>query len=183
MTTMAHDPTAAPPGEASFDLLGGDPLDPRLRPWLAFLRTHAALTRRLGGELEDARGLSLADYDALFQLSRAESHALRMNELADRLLLTRSGVSRLVDRLVEDGHVERSRCATDGRGAYAVLTAKGAAMLLDAAPTHLRGIENHFLASLPAEDAPAFTRALEAILAALEQEPAAADACLRAGDA
>jgi DNA-binding MarR family transcriptional regulator len=165
MTTIAADRATEDPARAQRTRQYPDP---RLRPWVAFLRTHAALTRRLESELEDGAGLSLADYDALFQLASSERRALRMNELADRLLLTRSGVSRLVDRLVEDGYVERSRCATDGRGAYAVLTERGETRLREAAPTHLAGIERHFLAHLPAEDAAAFTRALETILADLD---------------
>ena len=148
-------------------------LEASLRPWVAFLRAHAAVLRRLEVELEREQGITLADYDALLQLAMADGQ-LRMNELADRLLLTRSGASRLVDRLADDGYVARHKCSTDARGAYAVLTAAGRARLRKAAPTHLRGVEEHFMAVLPAEDQVVFTRALEAILAPLEGEPAAA---------
>jgi DNA-binding MarR family transcriptional regulator len=147
--------------------------DPRLRSWIAFLRAHAAVTRRLESELQEAQGLSLADYDALLQLSRAPSARLRMNELADRLVLTRSGVSRLVDRLVLDGFVERARCSTDARGAFAVLTPSGRQRLEAAVPTHLRGVAEHFLAGLPEEDREPFTHALEQVLARLEGSRAA----------
>ncbi|HEX5466407.1 MAG TPA: MarR family winged helix-turn-helix transcriptional regulator [Candidatus Limnocylindrales bacterium] len=147
------------------------PVDPRLRPWIAFLRAHAAVTRRLEAELQEDQALSLADYDALLQLTRAEAGRLRMNELADRLLLTRSGVSRLVDRLALDGYVTRARCSSDARGAYAVITPLGRSRLDDAAPTHLRGIAEHFLAGLeplPGAEREAFTHVLERILARLE---------------
>lgn len=150
-------------------------LEMSLRPWVVFLRAHAAVLRRLETELEREQGISLADYDALLQLAMANGK-LRMNELADRLLLTRSGASRLVDRLADDGYVARHKCATDARGAYAVLTPAGRARLRKAAPTHLRGVDDHFMTVLPPADQAAFTRALEAILAQLEADRPLADA-------
>jgi DNA-binding MarR family transcriptional regulator len=150
-------------------------LEASLRPWIAFLRAHAAVMRRLETELEREQGISLADYDALLQLAMANGK-LRMNELADRLLLTRSGASRLVDRLADDGYVERHKCATDARGAYAVITASGRARLRRAAPTHLRGVDDHFMAVLPPADQASFTRALEAILAQLDTDRPGAEA-------
>ena len=88
------------------------PDDPRLRAWVAFLQAHAVVTRRLEAELQAERGLSLADYDALVQLAVADGRRLRMSELAERVLLSRSGVSRLVDRLEGDGLVARRACPT-----------------------------------------------------------------------
>lgn len=164
-TSAASTPVTAPPA--------GRPAaprrtDPRLRSWIAFLRAHAAVTRRLEAELQEQQALSLADFDALVQLGRAAGGRLRMNELAERLLLTRSGVSRLVDRLALDGYVVRARCSSDARGAFAVLTPEGRATLDRARPAHLRGVASHFLAGLerlPAAEREAFDRALEAILA------------------
>ncbi len=141
-------------------------IDPRLAPWIAFIRAHAAVSRTLAAELEAEQSLSLADYDALVQLTVADDRRLRMNELADRLLLTRSGVSRLVDRLVDDGYVERLACPTDARGAFAVLTEAGLRRLRDASPTHLRGVDEHFLAAIPEGDREVFVRVLEGIVAA-----------------
>ena len=106
------------------------PDDPRLGAWRSFIHAHARLLRRLDEELQDAHGLSLAEYDALLQLANAPGRRLRMSVLAERVLLSRSGITRLVDRLVAAGFVERSACATDARGAEAALTGKG----LDAAP-------------------------------------------------
>ena len=145
--------------------------DPRLRSWIAFLRAHASVTRRLEAELQEHEALSLADFDALAQLGRVDGGRLRMNELAERLLLTRSGVSRLVDRLALDGYVVRARCSSDARGAFAVLTPEGRAVLERARPAHLRGVARHFLAGLdrlPSAERDAFDRALEAILAHLD---------------
>ncbi|MFI5261229.1 MAG: MarR family winged helix-turn-helix transcriptional regulator [Candidatus Limnocylindrales bacterium] len=144
------------------------PVDPAdfdhdLGPWVAFMRAHAALTRRLETELQDAAGVSLADYEALLQLALAGGR-LRMNELADRLLLTRSGASRLVDRMADDGYVIRHKCATDARGAFAVLTEAGQQRLDRARPTARHGISEHFLAVLPARDRAAFVRSLDTIM-------------------
>jgi DNA-binding MarR family transcriptional regulator len=141
-------------------------IDPRLAPWIAFIRAHAAVYRTLEAELEAEQALSLPDYDALVQLALASERRLRMSELAQRMLLTRSGVSRLVDRLVAEGYVERVPCLTDARGAFAALTRPGLQRLRDASPTHLRGIDEHFLAAIPEAERDAFTRVLESIIAA-----------------
>jgi len=148
--------------------------DPRLRPWVAFLQSHAALSRRLEAELRAAGRISLAEYDALVQLAAADDRQLRMNELADRVLLSRSGVSRLVDRLERQGWVRRATCPADARGAWAILTDAGLDSLRAAAPVHLRGVERHFLAPMSAADREALTRALESVLAELVGTAAAA---------
>ena len=93
-------------------------------------------------------GLPLAEFDVLFQLASAENQRLRMNELADRVLLSRAGITRLVDRLVADGLVGRSKCASDGRGSYAVLTDAGRARLAEARPGHLAAVKRNFVGPL-----------------------------------
>ncbi|MFI5254435.1 MAG: MarR family winged helix-turn-helix transcriptional regulator [Candidatus Limnocylindrales bacterium] len=152
-------------------------VEPRLAPWLAFIRAHAAVSRRLELALEAGQALSLADYDALLQLAMAEAGRLRMSELADRLVLTRSGVSRLVDRLVEDGYVERLACPTDARGAFACLTEAGQARLQAASPTYLDGVDAHFLAAIPEGDRDAFVRALEIIITTVSADERAERGC------
>ena len=119
--------------------------DPRLPAWSNFLRAHAKVVRALESELQTEQSLALTDYDVLFQLSAADEHRLRMSDLADRLLLSRSGATRLVDRLVADGLVERVTCDSDRRGQWASLTDSGYRRLREASPTHLRGVERHFL--------------------------------------
>jgi DNA-binding MarR family transcriptional regulator len=141
--------------------------DARLRAWVAFLQAHSALSHRLEAELQAAGHISLAEYDALVQLAAADEQRLRMNELADRVLLSRSGVSRLVDRLERQGWVQRATCPTDARGSWAVLTDAGLDRLRAAAPVHLAGVERHFLAVMDEADRAALTRALGAVLAAL----------------
>lgn len=159
------------------------PDDPRLRAWVAFLRAHAVVTRRLEAELHAERGLSLADYDALVQLAIADDRRLRMSELAERVVLSRSGVSRLVDRLEDDGLVVRRSCPTDARGSWAELTPLGSDRLRRAAPVHLRGVDAHFLALIAEEDREALVRALEAIAAGHRavDEPAVPDCTTIAG--
>jgi DNA-binding MarR family transcriptional regulator len=126
--------------------------DPGLATWRAFLRAHARVVRELERELVADQDLALADYDVLVQLSAAKDRRLRMSELADRLLLSRSGATRLVDRLVADGLVERVSCESDRRGQWASLTDAGYERLKRASPTHLRGIASHFLDRLTADE-------------------------------
>jgi DNA-binding MarR family transcriptional regulator len=137
--------------------------DPRIGAWRAFLRAHAQVVRRLERELAEEQGMALTDYDVLVQLAGANQRRLRMSELADRLLLSRSGVTRLVDRLVADGLVERVSCDDDRRGQWAALTDTGLRRLRSAAPTHLRGVSHHFLDRLSAEELTSLERMLEPI--------------------
>jgi DNA-binding MarR family transcriptional regulator len=141
--------------------------DPRWAGWVAFLRAHAAVTRRLEAELTAERGLSLAEYDALLQLAIAGERRLRMSELADRVVLSRSGMTRMVDRLAADGLIERRTCPSDARVLWATLTGAGLARLHDAMPVHLRGVEEHFLAVVPPDDQAGLRHGLEAIVSRL----------------
>jgi DNA-binding MarR family transcriptional regulator len=142
--------------------------DPRLGAWRTFLLAHARLTRRLDDELQAEHHLSLAEYDALLQIAEADGRRLRMNQLADRVLLSRSGVTRLIDRLESDGLVCRSVCETDARGAEAVLTDAGLARLRAAARTHLRGIDTYFLAKVRTDELAAIERSLGRVAAVAE---------------
>ncbi|TDD01821.1 MarR family transcriptional regulator [Nonomuraea deserti] len=108
-------------------------------------RAQVRITRHLEAELLVAHDLPLASYDVLMQLAEAPERRLRMNDLADRVLLSRSGLTRLIDRLQRDGLVAREACADDARGLFAVLTERGEARLAEATPTYLRGIRTQFL--------------------------------------
>jgi DNA-binding MarR family transcriptional regulator len=158
----ASEPADAPPAGRTLS-----PRDPRIATWRLFLKAHAHLERRLDEDLRSEHDLTLAEYDAMLQLAESPTHRLRMHELADRVVLSRSGVTRLIDRLVRDGWVERSACSTDARGAEAVLTASGLDRLRAASPTHLRGISDHFLETMDATQLTAVNRAMKAVLAAL----------------
>ncbi len=126
-------------------VLALDPLS--LRAWHAFLRAHVLVTRKLEADLLAAGDPPLAEYDVLVQLAVAPGRALRMHELADRIVLSRAGITRLVDRLVAEGLVERQKCGVDARGSYAVLTQRGLERVRAAAPRHLTSVKRHFLSS------------------------------------
>ena len=122
--------------------------EPGIGAWRSFLHAHARITRRLDEELQAAHGLSLAEYDALLQIAHAPGRRVRMNVLAERVILSRSGITRLVDRLEAAGSVERAACTTDARGQEAVLTPLGLERLRAAATTHVDGVRRYFLARL-----------------------------------
>src|SRR4051794_5492638 len=126
--------------------------DQELKAWSGFLTTHARLVRELDEELRAAHDMPLSTFDVLIQLSRVPGGRLRMRDLADAILPTRSGLPRLVDRLEADGLVRRERCGEAARGAFAVLTPKGRRALEEARPTHLDGVRRRFLAGLTPED-------------------------------
>ncbi len=117
------------------------------RAWRSFLVAHARIARRLEADLLAKSDLPLAEFDVLFQLDLVEGHRLRMNELASRVVLSRAGITRLVDRLVADGLVARLKCDSDARGAYAVLTERGHSRLDEARPGHFAAVRRHFLAA------------------------------------
>jgi DNA-binding MarR family transcriptional regulator len=124
----------------------GHQLSPvELGAWRGFLRVHSALVRSLDAELASAHKLPLSSYEVLINLEAAPGRKRRMSELADSVLLSRSGMTRLVDRLEQNGLLERDHCTVDGRGCFAVLTDKGAALLESARPTHLGGVRERFL--------------------------------------
>jgi DNA-binding MarR family transcriptional regulator len=131
--------------------------------WRSLLRAHATLMRRLDSDLERETGLALADFDVLAQLAAADGE-LRMTELADRALISRSGMSRRVARLVDDGLVRRDRAATDARGVVVGLTGAGIARLSETAPVHARGISKQFVAQLDDQELALLERALNKVI-------------------
>jgi len=116
----------------------------RLEAWVTFLRTHAAVTRALNADLLNGHGLTLNDYEVLLHLSRADGGMMRRVDLAESVLLTASGITRLLDGLERAGYVEKRSCATDARVSYAMLTRAGREKLAAAAATHLAGVEDRF---------------------------------------
>ncbi len=127
-------------------------LTPReLRAWRGLLRVHATLVKALDAELERAHGLSLTSYEVLLYLNDSPEGRLRMHDLATSVLLSRSGLTRLADRLERDGFIEREACESDARGSFAVITDAGRQKLAGARVTHLDGVRRHFLAHLDDE--------------------------------
>jgi DNA-binding MarR family transcriptional regulator len=127
------------------------PAPDTLAAWRALLAAHRRITDALEEELRAATGLNLARYDVLLQLSEAPGVSLRMTDLAEAVLLSKSGLTRLVDRMCGEGLIERSRDAADRRSLVVTLTPAGRRALRRAAPVHLRGIQQHFGAALSAE--------------------------------
>ena len=115
-----------------------------LRAWTGFLRAHAEVTRALERDLQRAGLIQLSDYGVLLELSRGPAEGRRPLELAALTSLTKSGLTRLVDRLESSGLVERRACASDQRGSLIALTPKGRHVFRRAAPMHLRGIADYF---------------------------------------
>ena len=113
--------------------------------WRRLLAVQCRMRERLDRELQESHGLSLGDYDVMVHLSEAGGRSLRMSELAERLLLSRSGLTRRVDGLVRAGWVERKACPDDGRGSMAVLSEAGSELLREAAPTHVRGVRRYLI--------------------------------------
>jgi DNA-binding MarR family transcriptional regulator len=116
-----------------------------LGAWRGLLRVHSALVKALDAELLAGHDLPLTSYEVLINLQAAPDKRRRMAELADGVLLSRSGMTRLVDRLEKEGLLVRDACVSDGRGTFAVLTDKGEALLGEARRTHLDGVRERFL--------------------------------------
>jgi DNA-binding MarR family transcriptional regulator len=119
-----------------------------LRAWQALLHAHHDVVQALDRDLREGHGVTFAEYDVLLRLGRAPERALRMSDLAERVLLSPSGVTRLVDRLTARGLLERKADPGDARVALASLTTEGSRLLRRAARTHLRGIRQHFTSRL-----------------------------------
>jgi len=134
-----------------------------LDAWVSLLQAHATLMRRLESDLERETGLALADFDVLAQLARAGGE-LRMTELAARALISRSGMTRRVTRLVEEGLVRRADADADGRGVVVALTDAGLARLAETAPVHARGISKLFVAQLDDQELAILERAFGKVI-------------------
>jgi DNA-binding MarR family transcriptional regulator len=123
-----------------------------LDAWRGFLRAHTAVTRELDAELVAEHGLALSSYEVLLLLAEAPSGRMRMSELAERVLLSRSGLTRLADRLARDGLIERKPCSEDARGWFAALTPEGRELFERARKTHLDGVRRLFVAAFSDEE-------------------------------
>lgn len=147
--------------------------DDDLAPWALFLHAHSVLVERLEHELKEGRGLPLTWYEVLLRLAASPDGRMRMSDLAGSLLLSKSGVTRLIDRMEEAGLVSRGSCPSDRRGSFAVLTATGRAAYEAAAPVHLDGIERHFLGRLSKTERKALTSAFTKVLESTATMPSA----------
>lgn len=139
------------------------PTDEGLASWIALLQAHAVLVEALERDLVREVGLPLAWFDVLAQLANAPERRLRMHELARTVLLSKSGLTRLVDRLAEAGLVQRAACAEDRRVIYTILTATGEEKLRGALPVHKRALDEHFTGHLASGE----LRSIRAVLCKL----------------
>lgn len=139
----------------------------KMDAWRTFLTAHAAVIDVLGKDLESAVGLPLTWYEVLLYLQESEVGRLRMHELAESLLLSRSAATRLVDRMEAADLVSRESCVTDGRGTFVVVTEHGRDVFRRAAPVHLAGIDRYFTSNITAAQAKDMSESLGSILAGL----------------
>jgi DNA-binding MarR family transcriptional regulator len=137
--------------------------------WRTLINVHGRLIAQLDTELQGAHDLSLPDYEVLAHLSETPERSLRMAELAERLLLSPSGLTRRVDGLARQGLVERRACPEDRRGTLAVLTEVGMTRLEEAAPTHAAGVRRYVVEPLRREELLGLARSLERIDHALSE--------------
>lgn len=143
---------------------GSDLSDDHLEAWRALLRAQAFVLRRISEELARGDALPLESYDVLLELYRAPEKRLRLRDLGERVVLTRSGISRLVTRLEKQGLVERGAVPSDARGVFAQLTPKGEAAFRRTWPAYAEGIRRHFAERFEAEEARTLSRLLGAVL-------------------
>ncbi len=138
--------------------------DERLQTWVALLRTQAAVVEGVESELLARHGLPVSWHEVLVRLSRSDGGAMRMQELAREVLLSKSGLTRLADRMEESGLIERSKCGTDRRGTYAVITEAGRRMLRESFPAFMSAVEQHFARHLSGEELSALRSLLAKVL-------------------
>ncbi len=134
--------------------------DERITLMGLLMESNARLSRVLGAELEAACGLPLSWYDVMIRLGRSPDGHLTMTRLAGEVSFTSGGITRLVDRMVTAGYVERLSCPTDRRSVFVALTPAGSRMLETATAEHLRGLERHLIAPLDPTDRAALATAL-----------------------
>jgi DNA-binding MarR family transcriptional regulator len=140
-------------GMAATETPAGAPFsEHELGAWRGMLEVHARVTRHLDAQMHAEHGLSVSAYEVLMFLADAREHRMRMSDIAQRVLLSRSGCTRLVDRLAELGYVTRCAATTDGRGLYAELTDAGLAKTEAARATHREGVRRFFLHRLTTTD-------------------------------
>ena len=144
-----------------------------LRAWFSFLTAHSCLTRQLDAELEAAHQISLAEFSVLQQLVLSGGH-LRMSELADTVLLSPSGISRLVDRTVAEGLIVRQTCDVDGRGVWATITDRGRLRMAEAEPTHSGALRRLFFDHFSPQEADSLATLLTRVAPACRSRPPSA---------
>ena len=143
--------------------------------WISFLHAHATITRELNADLVNAHGLTLNDYEVLLRLAQAPERRLRRVDLAERVLLTASGITRLLEGLERHGFVRKAFCSSDGRVVYAELTDEGYEKLRVASRTHLDGIDRLYAGRFDADELDALAELLGRLTGSTDGEACAVD--------
>jgi DNA-binding MarR family transcriptional regulator len=143
VATTLEEPMSVSSGQLDLD---------ELAAWRGMLRIHAHMTQELDAELTRRHRLPLSSYEVLLYLADAPGGRMRMSDLAESVLLSRSGLTRLVDRLERDGLLQRERCEDDARGYFATITKRGRALFDEARKTHLAGVRERFVSRLSRKD-------------------------------
>lgn len=149
--------------------VGSENREAKLALWQGYLQTHATIVRLLEAELQNELNMPILWYDALKHLNDSERGSLRLQDLADAINLSQSGLTRLLDRMAEVDLVERKPCSEDRRGLYAMITPAGCAKLQQATPVYLRVLDRHFLRYLNCEEVAALLKVFSNI-AQMENE-------------
>ncbi|MFD4293730.1 MarR family winged helix-turn-helix transcriptional regulator [Rhodococcus sp. NPDC058505] len=144
-----------------------------MRAWRGFIEGSQRLMEVLGRELQSGHGISLADYRILVMLSESPDGSVRMSELADGVLSSRSRLTHQVRRLETENLVTRSTCVEDGRGVLALITDAGRAKLAEAAPTHVRGVRGYLIDLLDADELAGMATVFDKVDGALDTRPGA----------
>jgi len=152
------------------DVTMAPPEDERLLTWVALLRAQAAVVDGVESELIARHGLPVSWHEVLVRLARADGGAMRMQELAREVLLSKSGLTRLADRMEDAGLIERSKCGTDRRGTYAVITEAGRRMLRESFPAFMSAVDQHFAGRLSADELSALRTLLGKVLEGQPEE-------------
>jgi DNA-binding MarR family transcriptional regulator len=170
MATQTQSTSTVPPRRS----IDARQLDEReLRAWRGMLRIHATLTKALDADLEAEHGLPLSSYEVLLHLDDAEGQRMRMSDLAAMVILSRSGLTRLVDRLEREGLIARESCPSDARGSFATLTPAGRRKLTAARATHLGGVRSMFLDHFSPDELELLGSAWERVLPGVVNAPGA----------
>lgn len=142
----------------------------QLSVWRAFVNAHAAVIERIEKDLSEQRKIPLTTYDVLVALYQSPDKKLRMTDLAKKVVITRSGLTRVIERLEREGFVTRERTEEDRRGAFAILTREGKKAFLATWPTYADGISNYFLSVLDEEERKIIGKGLAKVYRALQEE-------------
>lgn len=146
--------------------------DPGVDAWEALLRVHASVLPLLEREVLEATGLSLSRYDVLLELNRVPERRLRLSELSERVVLSRTRISRLLEDMAAEGLIAKSPDPADGRATFALLTPQGRMMLRRAAPIYLDAIRRHFSERLTRHEQRLIAGALRRVVESIDEEPA-----------